>query len=51
MPVRWSDLAKIESPAAFDLAAALKRAKTLRKDPWEGFATTRQTLPKRSSRA
>jgi bifunctional non-homologous end joining protein LigD len=50
MPVRWSDLAKIESPAAFDLAAALKRAKTLRKDPWEGFATTKQALPKRSSR-
>lgn len=50
MPVRWSDLAKIEGPAAFDLAAALKRAKTLRKDPWEGFATTKQALPKRSSR-
>ena len=50
MPVRWADLAKIESPAAFDLAAALKRAKTLRKDPWEGFATTKQALPKRSSR-
>ena len=50
MPVRWSDLAKIESPAAFDLAAAMKRAKTLRKDPWEGFATTKQALPKRSSR-
>jgi len=50
MPVRWADLAKIESPAAFDLAAALKRAKALRKDPWEGFATTKQTLPKRSSR-
>jgi bifunctional non-homologous end joining protein LigD len=50
MPVRWADLAKIESPTAFDLAAALKRAKTLRKDPWEGFATTKQTLPKRSSR-
>ena len=50
MPVRWSDLAKIESPAAFDLMAALKRAKTLRKAPWEDFATTKQTLPKRSSR-
>jgi bifunctional non-homologous end joining protein LigD len=50
MPVRWSDLAKIESPAAFDLAAAMKRAKTLRKDPWEGFAMTKQALPKRSSR-
>jgi bifunctional non-homologous end joining protein LigD len=50
MPVRWSDLAKIEGPAAFDLVAAMKRAKTLRKDPWDGFASTKQTLPKRSSR-
>ncbi len=50
MPVRWSDLAKIESPTAFDLAAATKRARTLRNDPWEGFATTKQTLPRRSSR-
>ncbi|HEX5122326.1 MAG TPA: DNA polymerase domain-containing protein, partial [Rhodanobacteraceae bacterium] len=49
MPVRWSDLGKIESPAAFDLVAALKRAKALRKDPWEGFATTKQALPKLKS--
>ena len=50
MPVKWSELSKLESAAAFDLAAAVKRAKTLRKDPWEGFATTKQALPKRSSR-
>jgi bifunctional non-homologous end joining protein LigD len=50
MPVRWSDLSKIENSAAFDLVAALKRAKALRKDPWEGFATTKQTLPRRPPR-
>jgi bifunctional non-homologous end joining protein LigD len=45
VPVRWSDLAKLPGPAAFDLAAAMKRAKALRSDPWEGFSTLRQALP------
>jgi bifunctional non-homologous end joining protein LigD len=46
IPLRWEELAKVSGPAAFDLAAAIKRAKTLRKDPWEGFSKLRQTLPK-----
>jgi bifunctional non-homologous end joining protein LigD len=46
IPLRWEELAKVSGPDAFDLAAAIKRAKTLRKDPWEGFAQLRQTLPK-----
>lgn len=46
MPLRWDELAKVSGPAAFDLAAAMKRAKSLRKDPWDGFAELRQTLPK-----
>jgi bifunctional non-homologous end joining protein LigD len=50
MPLRWDELAKVKSPTAFDLAAALKRAKALRKDPWEGFAATKQSLPRASSR-
>jgi bifunctional non-homologous end joining protein LigD len=50
MPIAWSDLAKIESPAAFDLAAAAKRTKALRKHPWGDFATTKQSLPRRTSR-
>ena len=50
MPLRWDELAKVKSPTAFDLGAALKRAKSMRKDPWEGFASTKQTLPRASSR-
>jgi bifunctional non-homologous end joining protein LigD len=50
MPVRWEDLAKIKEATAFDLAAAAKRAKTLRKDPWQGFSESRQSLPVVSSR-
>jgi len=45
MPLRWEELVKMKTPAVFDLAAAAKRAKTLRSDPWPGFATTRQSLP------
>ena len=50
MPLRWDELAKVKSPTAFDLATALKRAKSLRKDPWEGFAALKQALPRASSR-
>jgi len=49
VPLRWEDLAKIAGPAVFDLAAAKKRAATLRKDPWQGFADLRQSLPKLGS--
>jgi bifunctional non-homologous end joining protein LigD len=50
MPVRWADLGKMSGPAAFDLAAALKRAKSLRKHPWDDFAKLRQSLPNVPSR-
>ncbi len=50
MPVRWEELAKVKGPAAFDLAAALKRAKALRTNPWPGFDGARQSLPVASSR-
>jgi DNA primase len=48
--VRWEDLARVKGPAAFDLAAALKRAAALRANPWPRFAGTRQSLPVASSR-
>jgi bifunctional non-homologous end joining protein LigD len=46
MPLRWDELGRMKSPVAFDLGAAQRRAKTLRKDPWEGFATLEQDLPR-----
>ena len=45
MPITWNELARARDPAQFDLATAQKRAKTLSKDPWEGFDRLRQTLP------
>jgi bifunctional non-homologous end joining protein LigD len=46
MPLRWEELGRIKGPAAFDLAKALRRAATLKQDPWEGFAKNRQKLPR-----
>ncbi|MEO5626794.1 MAG: DNA ligase D [Dokdonella sp.] len=46
MPIRWEELGRIRSAAAFDLAAALRRARTLREDPWKGFSRLRQSLPR-----
>jgi len=49
MPLRWDELSKAGSGAAFTIATAAKRAKSLRKDPWEGFAALKQALPKVAS--
>ena len=46
MPLRWEELGKVEGPGAFDLARALRRAASLRKDPWDGIAALDQRLPK-----
>lgn len=45
MPLRWEELARVRSPAQFTLGNALQRASRLRRDPWEGIATLRQSLP------
>ena len=46
MPIRWEELGRVKGPAAFDLHKALRRAKTLKQDPWQDYARTTQTLPK-----
>lgn len=46
MPLRWEELGKVRSGSAFGLAAALKRAASLKADPWEGMAALTQRLPK-----
>jgi bifunctional non-homologous end joining protein LigD len=50
MPVRWEDLARLGGANAFDLAAALKRVKAMRRHPWGDFAKTKQTLPRARTR-
>jgi bifunctional non-homologous end joining protein LigD len=46
MPLRWDEFSRARSSTDFDLAKALRRASRLRSDPWEGFAESRQRLPK-----
>ncbi|HEV2538499.1 MAG TPA: non-homologous end-joining DNA ligase [Frateuria sp.] len=46
MPLRWEELGKIESGAAFGMRAALERARSLKADPWDGMAKLQQRLPK-----
>lgn len=44
MPLRWDELGKMESAGAYDLRKALRRAASLRADPWE-LGRIRQRLP------
>ena len=39
MPLRWDELGRTRSAAAFDLKSAQRRAQRLRADPWAGFTT------------
>jgi bifunctional non-homologous end joining protein LigD len=43
-PLRWEELGKLRSGADFTLSNVPARLARLRRDPWEGFATTRQDL-------
>ena len=45
MPLHWDEIGRLKTGGAFDLKKALKRAKTLEADPWEGIATLKQKLP------
>ncbi|MBO9662889.1 DNA ligase D [Dokdonella sp.] len=45
MPLRWPALAAAKGPAAYDLEAAKRRARTLREDPWGDLDALAQTLP------
>ncbi len=46
MPIRWEELGRVASPAMYNLHKAMRRATTLRQDPWEGYAACKQALPK-----
>jgi len=46
MPLAWSELARTRSGHDYPLPRAVRRARTLRRDPWEGWVkATRQKLP------
>lgn len=43
-PLTWEELAKVHGPAEFTVRNVPLRLSRLRRDPWEGFFTTRQRL-------
>jgi bifunctional non-homologous end joining protein LigD len=43
-PLRWEELGKVAGSDAFTIQSLPKRLARLRKDPWEDFAATRQSL-------
>jgi bifunctional non-homologous end joining protein LigD len=45
MPLRWQELGRVDGPAAYAPASAMRRAARLGSDPWDGFATLAQALP------
>ncbi|HSX62509.1 MAG TPA: DNA ligase D [Tahibacter sp.] len=44
MPIDWSELARLTSPAAFDLHSARRRLARRKHDPWDGIETLKQNL-------
>ena len=44
MPLRWPELKPSLDPARFDVRGALRRARTLKRDPWADFEASRVRL-------
>lgn len=49
MPLTWEELGRVTRTAAFDMRRALRRARTLKRDPWHTMYRSRQQLPSRAS--
>lgn len=45
MPLRWDELGRTSSSAAFSLKAALRRLARRRSDPWAGWTELQQGIP------
>jgi bifunctional non-homologous end joining protein LigD len=48
VPVSWQELPKLKGPTDFTVKNVPARLKKLKRDPWEGFFTAKQTLTKRA---
>jgi bifunctional non-homologous end joining protein LigD len=46
MPLRWEELGKVKSGAAFDIGSGPKRMRALKKHPWAGIDAVEQDLEK-----
>jgi bifunctional non-homologous end joining protein LigD len=45
MPLRWEELGALDAPDKYSIRNAAQRVARLKRDPWEGFFRTRQSLP------
>lgn len=43
-PLRWDELKRLGSPAAYDIVSVRRRLASLKSDPWEGFDEARKPL-------
>lgn len=50
-PLRWDELAGLESPAAYTVKTIRRRLSSLKSDPWEGYFTLRQSVTKAAMEA
>lgn len=45
VPLRWDELARLESSNAYDVDSVRRRLGSLKSDPWAGFDEARRVLP------
>jgi bifunctional non-homologous end joining protein LigD len=50
-PLRWDELKGLKSAAPYSLKTLPARLKKLKRDPWEGFFSTRQSLTTKARKA
>jgi bifunctional non-homologous end joining protein LigD len=51
VPVAWTELSRLTSPARFTIATVPSRLGRLRADPWKLYWSTTQRLPRNAVRA
>jgi bifunctional non-homologous end joining protein LigD len=51
VPLAWNELTARRPPDRFTVAQVLTRLRRLRTDPWKGYGTRRQTIPRRATAA
>jgi len=50
-PLRWDELKRIDSGAPYTVKTLPARLKRLKSDPWEGYASTRQSITVKAKKA
>jgi bifunctional non-homologous end joining protein LigD len=50
-PLRWDELKELKSASAYTVKTVPARLKALKRDPWEGFFSTRQSITAKARKA